>query len=89
MQKTKKIPLRLCVACREMKPKAEMTRVVKTAGGEIRLDPTGKASGRGAYVCSDPDCLKKVNGKKLFNKAFSSNVADEVYRGIEEANGDE
>ncbi len=84
MPKTKKVPMRTCIACREMKPKKEMLRVVKTAEGEIFADPTGKAAGRGAYVCSNPDCLKKVEGKKLLNKAFSTNVSQEVYLGVEE-----
>lgn len=89
MPKTKKIPLRTCIACREMKPKGEMTRVVKSADGEIKLDPTGKMPGRGAYVCNNPDCLKKADGKKLLHKAFSASVADEIYRGIGEGSGDE
>ncbi|MBE5746880.1 MAG: YlxR family protein [Clostridiales bacterium] len=84
MPKTKKIPMRMCIACREMKPKAEMTRVVKTADDEIYLDPTGKAVGRGAYVCNSADCLKKLNGKKLLHKAFSANVSEDVYQGIGE-----
>ncbi len=83
MPKTKKIPMRMCIACREMKPKMEMTRVVKTAEGEIFADPTGKAAGRGAYVCTSPDCLKKVGLKKLLHKTFSTNVSDEVYQGVE------
>ena len=76
--------MRMCIACREMKPKAEMTRVVKTADDEIYLDPTGKAAGRGAYVCNNADCLKKLSSKKLLHKAFSTNVNDEVYQGIGE-----
>ncbi|MBO5027039.1 MAG: YlxR family protein [Clostridia bacterium] len=84
MPKTKKIPMRMCIACREMKPKAEMTRVVKTADDEIYLDPTGKAAGRGAYVCNSAECLKKLHGKKLLHKAFSVSVGDEVYQGIGE-----
>ncbi len=84
MPKTKKIPMRTCIACREMKPKAEMTRVVKTAEGEIFTDPTGKAAGRGAYVCANPECLKKVGVKKLLHKAFSTSVSEEVYLGVEE-----
>ena len=84
MPKTKKIPMRMCIACKEMKPKSEMTRVVKNADGEIFPDPTGKAPGRGAYICSDEACLKKLTGKKLLNTAFSANVDPEVYRGVEE-----
>ena len=76
MPKTKKIPMRMCIACREMKPKSEMTRVVKNAEGEIALDVTGKAPGRGAYICSCEDCLE--------NRAFSTNVDLEIYKGVEE-----
>lgn len=84
MPKKKNIPMRMCIACREMKPKAEMTRVVKNAEGEISPDPTGKAPGRGAYVCASGECLQKVMTKKLLHKAFSTNVAQEVYQGVEE-----
>lgn len=84
MPKNKNIPMRMCIACREMKPKKEMLRVVKNAEGEIFPDPTGKAPGRGAYVCNGEECRKKVLGKKLLHKTFSTNVAPEVYQGIEE-----
>ena len=84
MPKKKNIPMRMCIACREMKPKLEMTRVVKNAEGDISPDPTGKAPGRGAYICSNSECLKKLMGKKLLNRAFSTNVAPEVYQGVEE-----
>ena len=88
MPKTKKIPMRMCIACREMKPKQEMTRIVKTADGEIYADFTGKAAGRGAYICSGADCLKKLNDKKLLHKAFAANVEAEVYKRVEEENLD-
>ena len=84
MPKKKNIPMRMCIACREMKPKVEMTRVVRNAEGEIAPDPTGKAPGRGAYICSNEDCLKKLMTKKLLNKAFSANVDPDVYKGVEE-----
>lgn len=84
MPKKTNVPMRMCIACREMKPKKEMTRVVKNADGEIFADPTGKAPGRGAYVCSSPNCLKLVGGKKLLHKTFSTNVSEEVYLGVEE-----
>ena len=84
MPKTKKIPTRMCIACREMKPKLEMTRVVKNADGEIFADPTGKASGRGAYICANPECLKTLSKKKLLHKAFSTNVSEEVYLVVED-----
>jgi predicted RNA-binding protein YlxR (DUF448 family) len=67
-----------------MKPKKEMLRVVKNADGEIYADPTGKAPGRGAYVCDNEECRKKLNVKKLLHKTFSTDVPIEVYREIEE-----
>ena len=84
MPKKKNIPLRMCIACREMKPKGEMTRVVRNADGEIKLDPTGKAPGRGAYVCNGVDCLKKLQSKKLLHKTFSADVSADVYQSVEE-----
>lgn len=84
MPKTKKIPMRMCIACREMKPKQEMTRVVKNADGEIFADPTGKAAGRGAYVCNEEACRKKLTDKKLLHKAFAANVDMSVYQKAEE-----
>ena len=84
MAKTKSQPMRMCIACRQMKLKKEMTRVVRNADGEIFADPTGKAAGRGAYICGSDECMKKLNDKKLLNRAFLTNVAPEVYRGVEE-----
>lgn len=84
MPKTKKIPMRTCIACRELKPKSEMTRIVRNADGEIFADPTGKASGRGAYICSAEDCQKKLQSKKLLHKVFSSNVSEDVYQSVGE-----
>ena len=60
----KKIPLRQCVGCGEMKGKKEMLRVLKTPEGEICLDTTGKKNGRGAYICQKPECLKKLKKQK-------------------------
>ena len=56
--KVKKIPMRMCLGCSEMKPKRELIRVVKSAEGEISLDLTGKKNGRGAYICENIECLK-------------------------------
>lgn len=89
MPKTKNIPMRMCIACREMKPKQEMQRVVKNADGEIYADPTGKAPGRGAYICNAAECLKKLTGKKLLHKTFSANVDEGVYRAVGEETLDE
>ena len=82
MSKTKSQPMRMCIACRQLKLKKEMTRVVKTADGEIFADPTGKAAGRGAYVCGDVACMQKLNDKKLLHKAFSANVDTAVYQHV-------
>ena len=84
MAKTKSVPMRMCIACREMKPKKEMFRVVKNADGEIYADVTGKAPGRGAYICNADECRKKLNDKKLLHKVFSTNVSDVVFKGVEE-----
>lgn len=89
MTKKKSAPMRMCIACREMKPKKEMTRVVKNAAGEIFADVSGKAPGRGAYICSEPACLKKLDDKKLLHKAFSAQVAESVYARVgEETRGE-
>lgn len=77
-------PKRMCVACREMKEKREMFRVVKNATGEIFADFSGKAAGRGAYICNNDECVKRLKKQRLLNKAFSAPVSDEVYRRIEE-----
>ncbi len=79
----KKIPMRTCIACKANKPKKELIRVVKF-GEEIKLDFTGKLNGRGAYVCNDKACVEKLKKQKLLNRAFSCQVADEVYDGIME-----
>ncbi|MCI8344134.1 MAG: YlxR family protein [Clostridia bacterium] len=84
MPKEKKIPLRMCIACREMKPKKEMLRVVKNASGEISLDFSGKLAGRGAYLCNGEGCVKKLRKQRLLHKTFSCEVQEEVYLRIEE-----
>lgn len=80
----RKIPLRMCIACRELKEKKEMLRVVKNGEGKIFIDFSSKASGRGAYICDNPDCIKKLTKQRLLNKVFSSSVDAEVYAQIEE-----
>ncbi len=84
MKKPKKIPLRMCIACKELKEKKEMLRIVKNADGEISIDFTGKANGRGAYICDNPECVKKLRKQKLLNKVFSCAVDDAVYDAVEE-----
>ena len=80
----KKVPLRMCTGCGEMKPKRELVRVVKSAEGEISLDLTGRKPGRGAYVCRSLACLKKARKTKRIERAFSCAIPDEVYDRLEE-----
>lgn len=82
--KPKKIPLRKCMGCGEMKPKKELVRVVKTPEDEIVLDLTGKRNGRGAYICRDTECLKKARKSKRIEKSFQCQIPDEVYDKMEE-----
>ena len=84
MPKTKKIPLRQCIACRALKPKKGMLRIVKNKEGAIFLDFSGKAQGRGAYICDDENCIKKLRKQRLINKVFSCEVDESVYSAIEE-----
>lgn len=79
----KKIPMRQCLGCREMKPKRELIRVVRSPEGEISLDFRGKKSGRGAYVCPDSACLDKVKKSKALERAFSVAIPEEVYAALE------
>lgn len=78
MQK-KKIPMRQCVGCREMKPKRELIRVVRSPEGDIALDFRGKNPGRGAYVCADAACLARAKKSKALERAFGCPVPEEVY----------
>ena len=80
----KKVPLRKCTGCGEMKPKKELVRVVKTPEGEISLDPTGKMNGRGAYLCKDPQCLRKAQKSKRIEKALSCTAPDEIHNKLEQ-----
>ena len=68
----KKIPMRMCVGCREMKPKKELLRVVRSPQGEVSLDPTGKKAGRGAYVCYSPDCLHRALKQRQLDRALET-----------------
>ncbi len=80
----KKVPLRRCNGCMEMKPKKELVRVVKNKDGEISLDLTGKKAGRGAYVCKDLECLKKARKARRFEKEFSCKIPEEIFDSMEE-----
>ena len=83
MQKPRKILQRQCVGCREMKEKKALLRIVRTPEGQILLDGTGKKSGRGAYVCPDPACLKKARKNRSLERAFDTAIPPEVYDALE------
>lgn len=78
----KKIPLRQCIGCGEMKSKKEMMRVVKTAEDEISLDLTGKKNGRGAYLCIQKECLEKARKNKGLERSFKMAIPAEVYESL-------
>lgn len=75
----KKIPQRMCVGCGEMKDKRELIRIVKTKENEISLDKTGKKAGRGAYICDNPECLKKARKNKRIEHSFKAPIPEEIY----------
>ena len=80
----KKIPLRKCVACNEMKEKKEMIRVIKTPENEVVLDVKGKQNGRGAYLCFCAECLQKARRSKGLERSLKISIPDEIYDRLEE-----
>ena len=85
----KKIPMRQCLGCREMKPKRELLRVVRSPEGAVSLDLRGKASGRGAYVCPNSECLKRARKSRALERALDTAIPESVYEEMEKemANG--
>ncbi|MEG1002411.1 RNase P modulator RnpM [Clostridium sp.] len=77
--KTKKIPLRMCTGCMEMKPKKELIRVVRSKEGEVSVDLTGKKAGRGAYVCKSKDCLEKAFKTRRLSRNLEVQISEEIY----------
>lgn len=84
MPPIKRVPLRKCTGCGEMKPKNELVRVVKSPDGELSVDLTGKKPGRGAYVCTDPACLAAARKARRLEKTFACRVPDTLYEALEE-----
>ncbi|HCT65159.1 MAG TPA: DUF448 domain-containing protein [Lachnospiraceae bacterium] len=82
--KQKKIPLRKCTGCQEMKNKKELVRIVKNEDGEFSLDITGKKPGRGAYICKNVECLEKAQKCKGLERSFKSPVPKDVYQKLRE-----
>ena len=83
MAAVKKIPMRMCLGCNEMKPKKALIRAVKSPEGEISMDLTGKKSGRGAYICRSAECFRLARKARRFEKAFSCQISEEVYDAME------
>jgi predicted RNA-binding protein YlxR (DUF448 family) len=79
----KKIPMRKCVGCNEMKPKRELIRVVRSPEGTIFLDRTGKANGRGAYLCPSAACLKQAKKRRSLQRAFACAVDEAILKALE------
>ena len=76
---TRKVPLRKCTGCGEMKPKRELVRVVRSKDGEVSLDLLGKKPGRGAYICKDKECLKHARKAKRIERALECQISPELY----------
>ena len=79
----KKVPMRKCVGCQEMKSKKEMIRVIRTQEEEFLLDATGKKNGRGAYICPSKECLAKAIKNKGLERSFKQSIPKEVYESLE------
>jgi predicted RNA-binding protein YlxR (DUF448 family) len=77
--KVKKIPMRMCTGCNEMKPKKELVRIVRSKEGEVSVDLTGKKPGRGAYICRNLECLEKAFKTKRLNRNLEAAISDEIY----------
>ena len=80
----KKIPMRMCVGCREMKPKRELIRVVRSQDGNVTVDFTGKAAGRGAYVCRSVECLERAIKTRGLDRALEHKIEDTVFLQLKE-----
>ena len=79
----RKTPMRMCVGCREMKPKMELIKVVKPKEGDAHIDRVGKAPGRGAYVCPNIECLKKAQKTRALERALDAKIEEDVFRALE------
>ena len=82
--KVKKIPLRMCTGCMEMKPKKELIRVVKSQEGEVSVDLTGKKAGRGAYICKSIECLEKAFKAERLSRNLDVAIDEEIYNRLRE-----
>lgn len=83
MPTVKKVPMRQCVGCKQLKSKKELVRVVKNSEGEISIDLTGKKNGKGAYVCRDIECFKAARKAKSFERSLSCSIPAEIFDAME------
>lgn len=79
----KRVPLRKCIGCGEMSGKKTLLRIVRSKEGVVEVDPTGKKSGRGAYICREPECFSQVRRQKKLERALKCQIPDEVYEAVE------
>ena len=86
--KEKKVPMRMCVGCREMKPKKELLRVGRSPEGVVSIDVTGRKPGRGAYVCRSAECLKRAIKQKQLERAFECPLGEETHASLLQALND-
>ncbi len=80
----KRIPMRTCIGCREIKPKQELIRIVKPASGPVTVDETGRLDGRGAYLCRDRECFEKAVARKSFARTYKAAIPEEEINGLRE-----
>lgn len=80
--KEKRVPMRMCVGCREMKPKKELLRVVRSPEGTVSIDATGRKPGRGAYVCRSAECLKRAIKQRQLERAFECPLGEETHASL-------
>ena len=80
----KRVPMRQCLGCREHKPKRELVRIVRSPEGQVSLDRSGKMNGRGAYLCHNPECLRRAVKAKALERAFGTAVPDDVLERLTE-----
>lgn len=82
--KTKKIPLRKCIACGESKPKKELIRIVKNKENQVIVDLTGKVNGRGAYICRSKECFETAHKGKKLSKSLQMEITEDIYNKLKE-----
>ena len=83
MKAGSKVPMRQCTGCREMKEKKVLIRILRTDTGEVVMDDTGRSNGRGAYLCRDPECLRKARKSRALDRSLKTSIPEEIYDALE------